>query len=259
MQVWVLAIMRRRNWRKLYASTPLCSPNKRFSGNNVPGPPGLLRGTTILSFFIYGLWQEENEIESIMFSMSRATRLKKLEISPMLYHYAQFWNSNWGWGPIQDDLPGPRLDDSHRAFLDAPLSDTEIWDAIKCLPLGKAPGIDGFGSSFYRSYWNIIKGKVTAVISCFFSTGRMPPSCKKTLVTLIPKKEMPETVMDFRPISLCTTKWAQKFLQIESSECCRQSSLESKVLKADPLEITFFWLPNCTIRSLMFKFTIRSC
>lgn len=56
-----------------------------------------------------------------------------------------------------------------------PVDDKEILSALIALPLGKAPGIDGFGASFYHSYWSIIKGRVTSAIKRFFITGHMPP------------------------------------------------------------------------------------
>lgn len=108
----------------------------------------------------------------------------------------------WAWGPVRSDLPGTRLDDSHRALLAAPVLENEIWAAINSLFLGKAPGLDGFGASFYHSYWSIIKGK--AAISKFCSTGFMPAKWKSTLVIFIPKKHISEHVSDFRPISLCS-------------------------------------------------------
>uniref|UniRef100_A0A453SUF2 Reverse transcriptase domain-containing protein n=1 Tax=Aegilops tauschii subsp. strangulata TaxID=200361 RepID=A0A453SUF2_AEGTS len=41
--------------------------------------------------------------------------------------------------------------------LEAHFSEDEIWRAVKSLPMGKAPGPDGFTSEFLRACWDIIK------------------------------------------------------------------------------------------------------
>lgn len=41
----------------------------------------------------------------------------------------------------------------------------------------------------------------------FFFTGHLPNSWGKTFVTLIPKKNNPSCVTDFRPISLCNVSY----------------------------------------------------
>jgi hypothetical protein len=38
----------------------------------------------------------------------------------------------------------------------------------------------------------------------FFVTGKMPKGVNETAITLIPKKDDPELLKDFRPISLCS-------------------------------------------------------
>jgi hypothetical protein len=45
---------------------------------------------------------------------------------------------------------------------------------------------------------DVIKG-----VQNFFSTGNIPQGVNDTVIVLIPKKDDPEVLRDFRPISLC--------------------------------------------------------
>lgn len=64
--------------------------------------------------------------------------------------------------------------------------------------IGRAPGIDGCGASFFRAYWGIIKKEVIGPVKRFFSRSFM-----RTLLIFIPKSDNPVGVSDYRPISLC--------------------------------------------------------
>jgi hypothetical protein len=50
------------------------------------------------------------------------------------------------------------------AELDVDIQPDEVWNAIKELPPGRAPGPDGFTGAFYRSSWHIIREEVMVVI-----------------------------------------------------------------------------------------------
>lgn len=92
------------------------------------------------------------------------------------------------------------------------VSENEIAEAVKALPMGKAPGIeiDGFGASFFRTFWSTVKGEITAAIAFGFSTNHFPCSWKKTIIALVPKTESPAKASEFRPISLCSFLYKTK-------------------------------------------------
>lgn len=66
--------------------------------------------------------------------------------------YDQFWATDSARGPLDEDLPGTLLSASDRHFLARQVDDLEITKALQDLPSGKAPGVDGMGASFYKSY-----------------------------------------------------------------------------------------------------------
>jgi hypothetical protein len=74
----------------------------------------------------------------------------------------------------------------------------EISDALFQIGPLKAPGTDGFPARFYQRNWATMKAEV------FFVTGQIPEGGNDTAIILIPKIDQPETLKDFRPISLCT-------------------------------------------------------
>lgn len=79
--------------------------------------------------------------------------------------------------------------------LEHPFIEEEIWQAVKALPRGKAPGPDGFTSEF--------KADICEVFDKFFSlNGRSLERLTEALVTLLPKKPDAFALSDYRPISL---------------------------------------------------------
>lgn len=53
--------------------------------------------------------------------------------------------------------------------LECPVSEEEIWEAVKKLPSGEASGPDGFTSEFLCAYCPTIKGDFCVAFDKFFS------------------------------------------------------------------------------------------
>jgi hypothetical protein len=83
-------------------------------------------------------------------------------------------------------------------------SEEEISDALFQIGPLKAPGTDGFPACFFQRNWDTLKAEVINGVKLFFLTGNMPDGVNDTAIVLIPKVDFPETLKDFRPISLCT-------------------------------------------------------
>lgn len=78
----------------------------------------------------------------------------------------------------------------------------EVKAVVFSINPDKAPGPDGFSSSFFQSNWTTIGEKVADEIAQIFIAGEIPSSINKTYVRLIPKKKNPKEVVDYRPIAL---------------------------------------------------------
>ena len=67
----------------------------------------------------------------------------------------------------------------------------------------KAPGPDGFSTSFFQKFWHIVGDDVTLANSSFFDGGRLLKELNHTSLTLAPKTSNPLKLSDFRPIAFC--------------------------------------------------------
>lgn len=149
-------------------------------------------------------WRKKNQILAISDEEGNISGAFTDIQNAFISHYQNLWQEDWAWGPLEADLSEPSITELEALQLTRPVEEAEIFKAMRSLPLGKAPGIDGVGASFYRAYWSIIKKEVIEAVQRFFSLSFMPPSWKKTIIALIPKNDSPSLVTDYRPISLCS-------------------------------------------------------
>ncbi|KAG6650034.1 hypothetical protein CIPAW_06G015500 [Carya illinoinensis] len=106
---------------------------------------------------------------------------------------------------ISEDLKNlfpTKINENENLFLSHVPSEMEIWDVVKQTPSTKAPGPDGFTKLFYKIYWEVIKIDLVAAIQNFFINGKLLKELNHTNIALIPKKDSPNKVHNFIPISL---------------------------------------------------------
>ncbi|GKA96929.1 reverse transcriptase [Tanacetum coccineum] len=97
----------------------------------------------------------------------------------------------------------PVVNESMSLRLESPILQSHIEKAVNNMGAHKAPGEDGFSGIFFQKYWHIVGTSVINVVKQFFNESVTPSSLNKTLVVLIPKIPAPETIGQFRHISLC--------------------------------------------------------
>jgi hypothetical protein len=56
---------------------------------------------------------------------------------------------------------------------------------------------------FLQRNWGLFRDEVVRAVQVFFSTGLMPVKVNDTAIVMIPKKNDPEELKDYRPIGLC--------------------------------------------------------
>jgi hypothetical protein len=78
------------------------------------------------------------------------------------------------------------------------------------MPTNKSPGRDGFNGAFLKHCWPLIKEEFYKLCFAFHAGNLDNQSINSAFITLIPKKDCPEYVNDYRSISLVSL--ALKFL-----------------------------------------------
>lgn len=81
-------------------------------------------------------------------------------------------------------------------------STQEIGSLIKLIPSDKALGPNGFNGFFLKRCWHIIAQDYYRLAAHFHAENTNLQVLNSSFITLVPKKTSPETVNDFRPISL---------------------------------------------------------
>ncbi|KAA3468466.1 reverse transcriptase [Gossypium australe] len=76
--------------------------------------------------------------------------------------------------------------------------------ALKGMGPTKAPGPNSFPALFVQKYWHIVGKKVLEFCLKILNEGEGVKSTNTTIIVLIPKVQKPTTLVEFRPISLCS-------------------------------------------------------
>jgi hypothetical protein len=73
-----------------------------------------------------------------------------------------------------------------------------VWDCDSY----KSSGPDGINFGFMKEFWPELKGDIMRFITEFHRNGKLTRCINSTFIALIPKIDNPQTLNDFRPISL---------------------------------------------------------
>ena len=78
----------------------------------------------------------------------------------------------------------------------------EVRQALFQMHPSKSPGSDGMSPFFFQKFWNIVGNDVTESILSVLNSGHMLRKMNFTHIVLIPKRNDPLVMADYRPISL---------------------------------------------------------
>lgn len=84
----------------------------------------------------------------------------------------------------------------------------EIKVAVFGLGPDRAAGPDGVNARFVqKKIWPTLSSTVEQEVHRFFTTAMLPAEVAKSNMVLIPKKDNPTRVSDYRPISICNVMY----------------------------------------------------
>lgn len=81
-----------------------------------------------------------------------------------------------------------QMSEKANAEISGALSEGELYKAQQGMESGKAPGIDGLPVDLYKSFWAELKEDLLEVLNESLAKGRLPLSCRRAVLTLLPKK-----------------------------------------------------------------------
>ena len=82
----------------------------------------------------------------------------------------------------------------------------------------KVSGLDGITALFYQKFWDILKKDLTRMVNEFLFDGTMVNGLNNANICLIPKKEKPNEMSQFRPISLCNVSYNYQIEYLKPSQ-----------------------------------------
>jgi hypothetical protein len=97
---------------------------------------------------------------------------------------------------------GRKVTNEMNTALLKPFTTKEVHFALFQMAPLKAPGSDGFSTSFYQKSWDIVGEDLCHAIIGTLNSGLMLSFLNMTNIALIPKVKNPSCVTDFRSISL---------------------------------------------------------
>ncbi|KEH15328.1 hypothetical protein MTR_1350s0010, partial [Medicago truncatula] len=86
--------------------------------------------------------------------------------------------------------------------LTKPFSVDELKPAVWDCDSFKSLGPDGINFGFIKNFWNEMKDDVVRFITEFHRNGKLSNGINSTFIALIPKVESPQSLNEFRPVSL---------------------------------------------------------
>ena len=100
-----------------------------------------------------------------------------------------------------------RLSEKEKPSLETLLSEEECLLALHAMPANRTPGSDGLPKEFYVCFWDIQASDFLAMANYCLYKGELPLSLRRAIITLIFKKDDPESLKNWRPISLLSVDY----------------------------------------------------
>uniref|UniRef100_A0A674MKT3 Reverse transcriptase domain-containing protein n=1 Tax=Takifugu rubripes TaxID=31033 RepID=A0A674MKT3_TAKRU len=160
------------------------------------------------SSFFFGLEKKRGQ-NLIIHSLLSSTGQEPVEPGQIRQRAVEFFSSLYESEYRRDDglfheFCGdlPRVSEEANSQLDRPLQLDELHAALLSMKGRKSPGVDGLTVEFFKAYWDIVAHDMLEVFNESLASGSLPLSCRRAVVTLLPKKGNLQEIKNWRPVSL---------------------------------------------------------
>ncbi|TWW61013.1 Transposon TX1 uncharacterized 149 kDa protein ORF 2 [Takifugu flavidus] len=160
------------------------------------------------SSFFFGLEKKRGQ-NLIIHSLLSSTGQELVEPGQIRQRAVEFFSSLYESEYRSDDglfheFCGdlPRISEEANSQLDRPLQLDELHAALLSMKGRKSPGVDGLTVEFFKAYWDIVAHDMLEVFNESLASGSLPLSCRRAVVTLLPKKGNLREIKNWRPVSL---------------------------------------------------------
>ncbi|GLT29132.1 hypothetical protein SLA2020_040180 [Shorea laevis] len=166
-----------------------------------------MRVMQIVNTFTHAWCKEENKIESRVEEPQEVKRFIKD------YFKDKFEEERWERPKLVLDS-FRKLSTEENTLLEATFIEEEIQEAVWGCNGSKSPGPDGFNFNFVKNMWPALKKEIYDCVAEFHTNGKLVKGSNASFIVLVPKKENPQCLGEYKPISLigCIYKIISKIL-----------------------------------------------
>ena len=86
-------------------------------------------------------------------------------------------------------IPIRKLTKIESAYLEKPLTVSELGAALKEMKNNKTPGVDGFPAELFKVFWKDLKFWICASVSFSLEHGLLPASLRQCVITCLAKQD----------------------------------------------------------------------
>ncbi|CAJ2637088.1 unnamed protein product [Trifolium pratense] len=115
------------------------------------------------------------------------------------------FRESWESRPNLNGIQFQSLNTADNLLLLAPFTLEEVREVVWSSDGNKCPGPDGFNFNFLTTCWEIVKFDIMDFFSEFYNKSSLPKAITASFIALIPKKDHPQVLSDYRPICLVSS------------------------------------------------------